>query len=620
MHFMSRPQLPYVAGRHGTICLLFVSLFIGSGCDRGAGLNADRILLPYIDGLVADQLIEKLAPLQRLPGTPGFDNALDLIREQLEAGGFKVVEDPPPDGLPLTGYPGGYAFVLQDSLPYEITEPVSARLEVTGPDGFVAADTRQTPMALAGNSRATPGEGVTTRMINLGNGTFAQEYEGVDVTGAIVYGRQPLADIYRMAVLERGAAGVVSASAPSWQGTDQYPDLVSFSSVGRVGFGFKVSTETAWRLEEAMERGGGEVEVRATVQTRLLEGRSLRTLVAEIPGSELPMERVALIAPFSGPAPGGGDVSGAAALVETALAIRKAIEEGELDRPRRGIVFVWGAVMMGFRSWADHHMTVVDELHSATVVHLLAGDQGVELSRLLLEGVPDPSSIWTRPPDEHTPWGAANPPHWPFEGHYLSLLTADAAMRIVGQRGAREVIVHPFEGGVDHEELLELLIPSQRIWSFPDRLYRSSLDTPEHVDRELVIVGAGIAAVTAFEIAMADMIAAQRLVNLVYDSALARMEILLELAAENLQVDEAGVPTTGDRFLEQDILNAWKIWFLEALESISAHPPADSALLMQGSIKSTMRVLDQEWDKRMQAIGLVPLPLPQRLLPNVEWQ
>ena len=620
MHFMSCPHPLYVAGRHGSICLLLISLLIGAGCERGAGLNTDRVLLPCIDGSIADQLIKELAPLQRLPGTPGFDTALELIRARLEEGGFEVVGDPPPDGPPLTGIPGGYVFVLRDSLPYEIIEPVSARLEVLGPDAFVAADTRQTPMALAGNSTATSGEGTTTRMINLGNGTFAQEYEGVDVAGAIVYGRQPLADIYRMAVLERGAAGVVSASAPSWQGTDQHPDLVSYSTVGREGFGFKVNIETAWRLERAMERGGGEVEVRAIVQTRSLEGRFLRTLVAEIPGSELPMERVALIAPFSGPAPGGGDVSGAAALVEAALAIRSAIEEGKLDRPRRGIVFVWGAVMMGTGSWAEHHMTVVDELHSATVVHLLAGNHEAEPPRFLIEGVPDPSSIWTRPPDEHTPWGAATPPYWPFEGHYLSLLTAEVGARVVRGKEAREVIVHPFEGGVDHEVLLEQLIPSQRIWSFPDPLYRSSLDTPEHVNRGLLTVGAGIAAVTAYEIALADLRAARQLLNLVYDSARERMEVLLDLAGENLQVDETRVPTAGDRFLEQDILNAWKIWFLETLESISAHPLPESSLQIKGSIESTMRVLAEEWDERMQAIGLVPLPLPQRLLPNVEWQ
>jgi hypothetical protein len=40
---------------------------------------------------------------------------------------------------------------------------------------------------------------------------------------------------------------------------------------------------------------------------------------------------------------------------------------------------------------------------------------------------------------------------------------------------------------------------------------------------------------------------------------------------------------------------------------------------IDGSISSTMRTLNEEWDEHMQAIGLVPLPLPQRLLPSVEF-
>jgi len=598
--------------------LLPVSLLLLAGCGQGAGLSADRTLLPLINGAVSGELIEKLAPLQRLPGTPDFDTAIDLIMARLEEGGFTLVDEPP-DGLPLSESSGSYAFVLRDSLPYEIIDPVSARLEVTGPDGFTAADHGETPMVLAGNSLATSPDGVTTRMINLGNGTYDREYEGVNVRGAIVYGRQPLADIYRKAVLERGAVGVVSASAPSWQDTDQHPDLVSWSSVGREGFGFKVSTATALRLEQVMERGGGEVDVRATVRTRSLEGRYLRTIVAEIPGREMPMERVALVAPVSGPAPGAGDVSGAAALVEAAVAISSAIRNGDLERPRRGIVFVWGALMMGTGSWAGHHPTVVDELHSATVVHLLAGRQAGGPSPLQLEGVPDPASVWTRAPDEHTPWGAAALPYWPFEGHYLSLLTAEVAERITGRGVERGFSMHPYEGGADHDELLEQLIPTQRLWSFPDPLYRSSLDLPGHVEPGLVTAGAGVAATIAYEIARAELTAARQLITVVYDRARDRMEILIELARQNLHPDEEGKPTTGDRFLEQEILNAWKIWYLEALESIRAHILPGEVLRIDGSITSTMRTLNEEWDERMQAIGLVPLPLPQRLLPNVEF-
>ena len=100
------------AGRTVRNYLLPVSLLLLAGCGQGAGLSADRTLLPLINGAVSGELIEKLAPLQRLPGTPDFDTAIDLIMARLEEGGFTLVDEPP-DGLPLSESSGSYAFVLR---------------------------------------------------------------------------------------------------------------------------------------------------------------------------------------------------------------------------------------------------------------------------------------------------------------------------------------------------------------------------------------------------------------------------------------------------------------------------------------------------------------------------
>lgn len=607
-------------GRGAHAATLFL-VAVAVSCGRfsgGAGVT-ERAVEEKISGDASLDLIEQLASIPRYAGTDGFDEALDAVKEKLEQGGFTVLPEAPGDGAPPPGAPPAYAFILSDSIYYDVWEPVSARLEVLGPDGFVAADTRDTPMVLARNSSPTPPGGVTTRIINLGNGTFDQEYEGVDVRGAIVYGRQPLADIYRAAVLERGAAGAVSPSASSWHDTDDHPDLVAYGTVGREGFGFKVSPEAAYRLEDAMARGGGSARVNAFVDVRYLEGRSLRTLVAEIPGGETPLERVAVIAPLSGPAPGAGDISGAAALVEAAVAIRTAIEEGSLEQPRRGLVFVWGAAISGTRSWATNQTMVVDELHSATVLHLLGGG-GENGRRLLVERMPDPSAVWTRPPDDHTPWGASRPPYWPFEGHYISDFTEETALSIAEDRGGWEVGVHPYEGRSDHEYLLELRIPAQRIWQFPDPLYRTSLDTPAHIDAEMLEAGALVVAVTAYETALAELSTARRLVTIMYNRGLARLQLLLEQARENLGIDDEGNPTRGDKFLEQDILNAWKRWCLEAIESVMAHPTAAQAPKIRMSVMSAVRSLEQEWDDGMTSMGLVPIPLPERLRANLEWK
>lgn len=593
-----------------------------AGCSRSRCIGSDtlRALEPFLSGDDAIELVSELAPLSRLPATDEFDEAMKTVQNRLAEGGFVSLRNPPDDGPPPVNAPPGYTFILSDSLRYEIWKPAAASLEVLGPEGFVAADTRDIPAVLAMNSRSTPREGIVTRMINLGNGTYDREYEGVDVSGMIVYGRQPLADIYRVAVLERGALGVVSPSAPSWQGTDDHPALVAMGTVGRWGFGFKVSTETAWKLEKAMEQGGGSVKVRATVDAQYQSGRTLRTLVAEIPGSENSLERVALIAPFSGPAPGAGDVSGAAALVQTATALHQAIQTGKLEQPKRSIVFVWGASIAGTRLWADRHTTVVDELHSATVLQLIGGFAEETGKRILVERTPDPSAIWIRPPDEHTPWGAARPPGWPFTGHYISEFTGE----IIGCIIADELNVgrgsNPYEGRADHEFLLEQNIPAQRLWCFPDPLYRSSLDTPDHIDEQLLTTGAMAAAVVAYETAIADIFTAKRILTLIEANARARLETALEQARENLGINEEGEATGGDKYLEEEILNAWKIWYLEAIESVMAHPLAEKAWKLRRPVISAVRSLEREWDAGMLMLGLRPVAHGERLRMDLLWK
>ena len=601
--------------------LLMVALpaVIVGGCATPVeiGQESSTELIQLIDESSLQQMVEELAPIPRSPASQGFDTALDYIHEKLRRGGFTHLQTGPADGAPPASAPPAYTFVISDSIGYGLWMPISARLEIEGSEGFVVADTRITLAALALNSKSTPPEGVIAQIYNLGNGTYPQEYEGIDVTRAIVYGRRPLRDIYRAAVVERGALGVISSAAPVWQGTDDNPALVAVGSVGPEGFGFKISPEGAARLEGAIARGGGSVRARATVNTTLMEGGILRTLVAEIPGSEIPLERVALIAPFSTPISGAADISGAAVLAEAAVALCRAIEDGRVERPRRGIIFVWGAALMGSTTLTTHYPVIVEELHSATVVNMVGRRRDSDGGTLLVERVPDPSSLWTRPPESHTEWGAARPPHWPFRGHYLSELSEAVAQKAGMGRPDWKVGHNPFEGGSDHDYMLEMLIPAQRLWNFPDPFYRSSMDTPDRTDFQLLATTALAVAAIAYETALADPYTATLILELIEQTARKRMSVSLDQAAGNLAEADSLVPGSADRGgprwrLENDILNAWKLWYAEALDSVLAHPTAVEAPKLKLRVAGVIYQLETEWSDRMIELGLAPLPIPER--------
>ncbi len=592
--------------------LLLVMVLSGCTGEPPLGVREGNRLAAGISGDRARMLVDELAPLLRLPGTPGYDRALEIVAARLHAGGFVPLESPPNRGGTDPGdLPPGYTRVLEDSLRVDVWYPLGGRLEVTGAEGFTVADTDEIPLSLARNSRPTPPGGLATRLYNLGNGTYPQDYAGINVRGAIVYGRRPLADIYRAAVLERGAAGAVSAAAPGWQDTGAHPELVPAGVVGREGFGFTMSVDSALRLERAVTAAGGSVPVRAVVDARYLTGRVNRTLIAAIPGTGADAEGVAIIAPLSGPAPGASDVSGAAAQVEAALSLLEAIREGRLEHPQRTLIFIWGAAGMSVNSWARQCPEVVENLHSATVLQLVGARTAGAEHRLLIERYPDPSAIWTRPPESHTPWGAAPPPYWPFEGHYLSELTAEVGRSLDGSSPDGRIGTTPYEGGSEHTSLLEAGIPAQRIWSFPDPLYRSQLDTPDHLDPALMSTAALLAATTAYITARADRRTGERLLTLLYERAGERLEAGIDTARRNL---EAG---RGDRFLEEDILNAWKAWYLEAIESVLAQPPPDQTGRLRVDVPAAVRRLEERWDEAMIEIGLAPVPPPRHVRPDL---
>ncbi len=598
------------SGCPGATRVLLAALLLG-GCSRTPipGERSLPRLAPRVSSEPIQDLIERLAPLQRFPATPDYDLALEQLAAFLQEGGIPAGPAPGPAGA----LPGGLWF-LSDSLAYEVWEPGPARLEVTGPDGFVVADTERTPMMLAANSRATGPEGIRTRMINLGNGTYDQEYEGVDVRGAIVYGREPAMAIYRKAVLEHGALGVVSPSAPAWQDTDSHPELVAAGLVGPEGFGFQLDRTEALRVEAAMARAGGAVPVRVHVRSRMLTGRVLRTLVVCLAGSGESDEPVVFIAPISGPAPGAADVSGGAVLAEVVVALQRAVDDGVLPAPRRPVLFVWGAVLESAAALQRHLPEVVTRMHSATVVQLVGTTPVVGEPAVRVEPVPDPAAIWTRAPDRHTPLGAARPP-WPFPGDYLSPFT-EAVLREVADRDSSWTVgSNPYEGGADHGTLLELGIPAQRIWSFPDPRYRSSLDRPDHLEPASIRDTALGVAALAWELGAADPATALGIVRRLTEQMDTRMAQVVDQARRNLAGHDVLREGTAARALEEEIVSAWKIWYLQALDSVLAHPlPGDVAGLGR-RINVLVNRQQRAWDRRILAAGLVPRPLPDRFIP-----
>src|SRR4029079_10616118 len=159
------------------------------------------------------------------------------------------------------------------------------------------------------------------------------------------------------------AVGVISTQVASYirpedparfTSADQR-DVFQWGSVpydeGRRAFGFKSSWRAATRMRERLE--SGPVRLKVTIASTFSTGPN-RMLIAEIPGTVKPSERIVMVAHIQEPG-ANDDGSGCGTLLALATALHRAIAVGTLPAPGRTLTFIWGDEIAGSENWLKAH-------------------------------------------------------------------------------------------------------------------------------------------------------------------------------------------------------------------------------------------------------------------------
>jgi aminopeptidase YwaD len=131
-------------------------------------------------------------------------------------------------------------------------EVKSAELTLIEPEQKLLARYVDTPTCLHTCSNATPPEGVTAELVDVGKGTKPEDYKGKDVKGKLVLATGRAILVHEQAVYKRGAAGVITDTLayefPNVRESIDIPDAHSYQSIwpdrqvsDKVTFGFSVS-------------------------------------------------------------------------------------------------------------------------------------------------------------------------------------------------------------------------------------------------------------------------------------------------------------------------------------------------------------------------------------------
>ena len=475
----------------------------------------------------------------RLAGNPGFNKSQDFIRASLKDAGIAArLEDFPNSGQ------GWEPISLKLAIRKLTSMEGGTRITDTtlvGPG--LGQDTYRVSTAI--NSFSTGGE-VVLPFVDVGEGTSDSDYEGKTVKGAVVLASASARTVWDQAVSKRGAAGIISYYAPSYN----VPTAISWESIpydpNRRAFALKLPPQSAERLKQQAANG---YQVIVDIKTRFHRGPN-RNLIAEIPGLTRADERIVMVAHVQEPG-ANDDASGCGTLLALARALQKGIKSGRIPPPGRTLTFLWVDEIRGSQQWLEENPVRAANVQYMFSLDMVGENTAKTGGTFLIEKQPDPSAVWERPSDPHSEWGASDVKAESLKGSLLNDLHLAVCRRRARDTGWI-VRTNPYEGGSDHTVFGRAGIPSVLNWHFTDRYYHTNMDRPDKVSpQEMKNVGVSVAT-SAWMLASANEEDARAVRRLIEHAAADRRKV------EQQNADELARRGRTDAATEKAVVAAWE--------------------------------------------------------------
>lgn len=452
-----------------------------------------------VSGERALDFVRAIAGHHRIQASPGYDAAARWLVGELARYGLEyTVEEVPADGRTTR-----LGCVMPEG--WEC-EAASATL-VTSSGEEPLADFGREPLSLI--QRSAPGAGCFP-LVALADGTHSQDYDGIDVRGRVVLTDGAVQRVHQLAVIERGAAGILSDGrrlVPPARTREMDRDSLAYTSFWWAGdqprgWGFVLSPARGEQLRRSLA-GGEQPELEVAIRSRRFAS-VIPLVTAVLPGT-LPGE-ILVTAHLCHPKPGANDnASGCAAALESALALGALARSGVLGPERRSIRWLWMPEFTGTYAWLGQDERRARQTVAALNLDMVGEDQIQCASVQLIEEAPH------------------------FAASFADELLAHIRRATLDRAGVatREV---PYSGGSDHAVWADPVIgvPCPVLIQWPDRYYHSSLDSLERCDPASLAHAARIAATYAATLAHPDRELVSGLLGMVERGARRRLRSALD--------------------------------------------------------------------------------------------
>ncbi|MEK7729132.1 MAG: M28 family peptidase [candidate division KSB1 bacterium] len=541
-------------------------------------------LAPMIDGKLAYETVAVLQKYWRHAGNQDFNLCMDYLASKLRAGGY-VEGDP------------RFRLIVKDTLleKEKAWQPFEAELRLVAPRDTLLHSLASAKMTLCINSHATPPRGV------IGEIVFVDTLANIapaSLQGKIAYTHASPQRYFESAVVQGGALGLLSSYLPAYNRAAEHPASISMSAIPYRdtprAFGFKLSYGSQMLLDTLLQQGPVRAQVKVLAQ---FSPKLVREVIAEIVGDEKPEEKIMLLAHVDEPA-ANDNASGSGTLVEMALALREAMHSGKIAPPGRTVRMMWLEEITAVLRWQKSAPHAFEQVKAAFALDMVGEDVSKTGGTFLLEKFPDPSAIWTRPPEAHTEWGKGNVSVEQVRGNYLNDLVL-AACELRARQTPWAVKMNPYEGGSDHVPFVNAGIPAVLAWHFTDVYYHTSGDELDKVSPlEMANVGISLSA-AALLLADCHDAEAREVLRWLEHRAAWRMENESNNSREALR----GAQDQSSALREEEkILRAWEKWYHEAFASVTTLPVAKPAEALLQAVKKAQRGLNKLADKNLQLL------------------
>lgn len=477
-----------------------------------ASQNLIQALIDEVSGEIAFKYTVLISHFDRIQASEGWHDSALLIKKELEKIGYTDVV--------LEGWPSNgstYYYTYKTPIGWRAKH---AELWMVLPRREKLCSYEEIPLTLVKHSHSAD---VEAELVDVGTGVGEESYKDKDVRGKIVLATAYTGNVMREAVLKRGALGVVTWYPPEIR--PGYPNMIRYTAIWptweereQIGFGFNVSKNQGWQLKKMLDEGR-KVVLNADVDAGYYETQ-VEVLSAALPGSTEPEKEVMIIGHLCHPLPSANDnASGSGGMLEMARALKKMVDKGLIDPPKRTIRFLWVPEFAGTVPYIKAHLDRIRKTLAVINCDMIGEDLHLTGGTFNVTCTPDSLPSY-------------------LNDVVINFTKLAEGLNLRSMNGSNHPFayrIHPFGGGSDHYIFNDgaLSVPSV-MFGHGDTFHHTSLDTPDKVDASelrrvcLIALGSTVYMASASEKEAGDMarlVAGNGISRLSedYSDALARM-------------------------------------------------------------------------------------------------